>query len=89
MLNGLTDGLSACIKNLFRIIQPLNIQPEGVDYVNDCLFAKSYFPSGHHGLFSSEKGVAVGTLVAQRPPHRSGLVVLLHSALASGDDAKA
>ncbi len=33
--------------------------------------------------------VALGTLVTQRPPHRSERAALPHSALASGDDAKA
>jgi len=33
--------------------------------------------------------VAVGTPVAQRPPHRSVRAVLPHTALASGDNAKA
>jgi hypothetical protein len=32
--------------------------------------------------------VAVGTLVAQRPPHRSEHTELPYSALASGNDAK-
>jgi len=36
-----------------------------------------------------ETWVAVGTLVTQRPPHRSERAALPHSALASGDDAKA
>jgi len=34
-------------------------------------------------------GVAVGTLVAQRPPHRSEHAELPHSALASGYNDKA
>jgi hypothetical protein len=34
-------------------------------------------------------GVAVGTLVAQRPPPRSVRAALPHTALASGNDAKA
>ena len=33
--------------------------------------------------------VAVGTPVTQRPPHRSERAALPHSALASGDDARA
>jgi len=59
--------------------------------LSGCAFKKYCFISPGLSEIKTDTqwmGVAVGTLVAQRPPHRSVLEELPHAALASGDDVR-